>query len=80
MSGLCALGHRGGSKGCFVLTNLKANPGGAHHTGQYMQLTDGKHVHVAFSPQIFFKYSVNCKTRQCYAPYQYIREPIIDPN
>ena len=23
-----------------------------------MQLTDGKHVHVAFSPQIFFKYSV----------------------
>ena len=58
MSGLCALGHRGGSKGCFVLTNLKANPGGAHHTGQYIQLTDGKHVHVAFSPQIFFKYSV----------------------
>lgn len=44
MSGLCALGHRGGSKGCFVLTNLKANNGGAHHIGQYMQLTDGKHV------------------------------------
>lgn len=44
MSGLCALGHREGSKGCFVLTNLKANNGGAHHIGQYMQLTDGKHV------------------------------------
>ena len=40
LSGLCALGHRGGSKGCFVLTNLKANPGGAHHIGQYMQLTE----------------------------------------
>jgi hypothetical protein len=25
LSGLCALGQRGGSKGCFVLTNLKAN-------------------------------------------------------
>ena len=44
MSGLCALGHRGGSNGCFVL-NRKANPGGADHIGQYMQLTDGKQVH-----------------------------------